>query len=230
MSVLFDNPKWRAWVWENHWLPVLQQIEKNIGVGSILDMGCSDGLFMNLAAKRGWDVYGTDLNEKKLSKLRRRYGSNVSNDSVYKLCWEDAHFDAVRLCHVLEHLTNPKAGLISLHRVLRKDGILNIGIPVFDRDVYTLVQKVPVKRLRERLIRHLGWIDPPHHLTTWSTRTIEWLLHELGFKIIWKSYRSDVLPWVKGFRRWYLFFCVVDVPLKLLGSGATIELLARKCR
>ncbi len=228
LDILFNNPKWRKWVIDYHWLPILKEIESNINVSTIFDMGCSDGLFMDLAMKRGWNVYGSDLNSEKLSLAGKHHKGRITHDSIYNLSWDDEQFDVVRLCHVLEHLIDPVKALTSIKRVLRKNGILNIGIPVFDERAYNLVLKIPNARLRNKLIKKLGWMDPPHHLTVWSTNTIEEALSNLGFSVIFKTYRSDVLPWIKGFRFNYLYFRLIDIPLKFLRSGASLELLARK--
>ena len=103
----------------------------------------------------------------------------------------------------------------------------NIGIPVFDDSIYKLVSRIPITRLRNKMIRNLGWMDPPHHVTIWSTGTIEKALEDLGFSVIWKAYRSDVLPWIRNFRCRYIYFRLIGIPLKFLGSGASIEILAK---
>jgi len=227
LDLLFNNPVWRRWVTRNHWLPVLKAIENNISTGTILDMGCSDGLFMDLAETRGWDAYGSDLNREKLSIASQRHNGKVTHDSIYNLSWDNEQFDAIRLCHVLEHLPDPVKALKGLKRILRKDGILNIGIPVFDDSIYKLLSRIPNTGLRNKMIKNLGWMDPPHHLTIWSTGTIEKVLEDLGFSVIWKAYRSDVLPWIRNFRSRYIYFRLIGIPLKFLGSGASMEILAK---
>jgi len=230
LDLLFNSPVWRQWVTKNHWLPVLKAIENNISTGTIFDMGCSDGLFMDLAGERGWDPYGSDLNKEKLSIATQRHNGKVTDDSIYDLSWNNEQFDAVRLCHVLEHLTDPVEALKELKRILRKNGILNIGIPIFDDSIYKLVNRIPNTRFMNKMIKNLGWMDPPHHLTIWSTGTILKILEDLGFSVIWTAYRSDVLPWIRNFRCRYIYFRLIGIPLKFFGSGACIEILAKKTK
>jgi len=229
LDLLFENLTWRQWVVSNHWLPVLKAIENNINKGSILDVGCSDGLFMDISSNRGWTVYGTDINKEKLACAQQRYGESVKYESIYDLQWPNNSFDAIRLCHVLEHLTEPKKALENLHRLLRQGGILNIGIPVFDEPLNLLVQKLPPSKFSRKLTALLAWIDPPHHITTWSTSCLQQLLEDCGFKLVWKSYRSDIFPWIDGFKKLCIFYRIVGVPMRMFGTGATIEVLAKKC-
>jgi len=228
LDLLFDNPKWRTWIIPNHWRPVLKAIEDRIGRGTILDVGCSDGLFMDFAEQQGWNVFGVDVNRDKLRRTQQRHSDSARYGSIYELDWPDSHFDVIRLCHVLEHLTNPNEAIISLHRVLRTGGILNIGVPVLDDRMYRWLRRLPHSRFRKKLTEVVAWMDPPHHVTTWSTRSLQRILENCGFELIWKAYRSDIFPWIKGFKRQFLFFRTVGVGMKILGSGATIEVLARK--
>ena len=228
LDLLFENPKWRKWVVPNHWLPVLLEIEKNIQEGVLLDVGCSDGLFLDFASDRGWKVFGMDVNRGKLSRAIQNHGDHAQYGSVYSMDWPDNYFDVIRLCHVFEHLADPIKALINLRQVLRPGGLLNIGVPILDDRTFYRLEQIFLPNLRKKLIKVLGWIDPPHHLTTWSIRSLQKVLETNGFELIWKSYRSDPVPWIKGFRRHCVFYRTFGVPLRILGSGATIEVLARK--
>ncbi len=228
LDFLFDNPGWRTWVQEKHWLPVLREIENRKGRGVILDVGCSDGLFMDFAGGRGWDVFGIDVNGEMLSLAGRKHGDHVQSGSAYEPGWPEGHFDVVRLCHVLEHLNAPAVALGSLYRVLKPGGILSVGVPIFDDRVFNMFKKLPASKLRKDLVRLLAWMDPPHHLTTWSTRSLGNALEKTGFEIISKSYRSDIFPMIAKLRTRSLFFRVAGIYLRIVGSGVFIEVLARK--
>ncbi len=225
---LLDSSKWRQWVIPNHWLRALEAVEKNAQGQRLLDVGCSDGLFMDFAGERGWQVFGVDINRQKLIRAQQHHGDHAKYGSIYELDWPDACFDVVRLCHVLEHLVNPLDALAQLHRVLRPAGLLNIGVPVLDDAVFRMLKLIPLSRLRTKVTKIAGWIAPPHHLTCWSTPSLERILKNFGFEIVWKAYRSDVFPWIKGYRRFFVIYRVMGVPMKILGSGATIEIIARK--
>ena len=120
--------------------------------------------------------------------------------------------------------------MMQLNALLREGGVLNIGVPVFDPPLSTLMRKLPMTNLVRKILALMAWIDPPHHVTTWSTASLQRLCNECGFEIVWRSYRSDVFPWIYGFRRLYIFFRLLGIPLKVCGSGATIEIVAQKIR
>jgi ubiquinone/menaquinone biosynthesis C-methylase UbiE len=183
---------------------------------------------MDLAKSRGWNVFGIDINSEKLDISRRKHGDHVRCCSIYNMDWPVNYFDAIRMCHVLEHLTDPGRALMSLQSILKPGGLLNVGVPVLDEHIFSKLRHVPISGLRKKLIKFMGWIDPPHHLTTWSTQSLDRTLKSCGFEIIWKSYRSDILPWIKGYRLPYILLTLTGVPLSILGSGATVEILANK--
>jgi 2-polyprenyl-3-methyl-5-hydroxy-6-metoxy-1,4-benzoquinol methylase len=228
LDSLLDNPKWRQWVIPNHWLKVLKVIEENAPGQRLLDIGCSDGLFMDFASESGWEVFGVDINREKLRCAQQQHRDRAKFGSIYNLDWPDAYFDIIRVCHVLEHLVKPRDALVQLHRVLRPRGLLNVGVPILDDAIFRMLKLVPLSPLRMKVTKIVGWIAPPHHITTWSTRSLQSILEACGFEIIWKAYRSDVFPWIRGYRRFYVLYRAVGIPMKILGTGATIEVIARK--
>ncbi|MHC4618284.1 MAG: class I SAM-dependent methyltransferase [Planctomycetota bacterium] len=223
LDSLLDNPKWRQWVIPKHWLKVLQEIERNAPGQRLLDVGCSDGLFMDFARERGWEVFGLDINRQKLRRARQQHGEHARFGSIYDPDWPDAYFDVIRLCPVLVHLVLPRGALEQLHRLLRPGGLLNVGVPVLDDAVFRMLKLIPLPRLRTKVTKIVAWIAPPHHLVTWSTRSLRTILESCGFEIVWKAYRSDVFPWIRGYRRFCVLYRAIGV-----GTGATIEIIARK--
>lgn len=113
---------------------------------------------MDFAEQQGWNVVGVDINRDKLRRAQQHHSDSARYGSIYELDWPDSHFDAIRLCHVLEHLTEPKAAIVSLGRVLRTGGILNVGVPVFDDRIYWLSsEKTPHICYRSHLISHKSY-------------------------------------------------------------------------
>lgn len=222
------SPKWRAWIKHRHWYPLLSEIEKTVSPGRLLDVGCSDGYFMDLAAERGWQVFGFDVNKDIVELAKKTHGDNVRCETVYEMNWPDSHFDTVRLCHVLEHLVDPIKALSNIHRVLRNGGLLSLALPVLDKRVFSLLELLPVSKLKKKLFRVVGCLFPPEHLSVWSTESLTHALESSGFETIWRSYRSDIMPWIKGCRRYWFFHRALGIPLKIMGTGFNIEVLALK--
>jgi len=99
--------------------------------GRVLDWGCGFGQMTALMRERGLQVdafnYVPGLDEDGPRRLERfpDHQAYLSADSV-RLPWEDARFDAVLSCGVLEHVGDPERSLDELHRVLAPGGTLYV--------------------------------------------------------------------------------------------------------
>lgn len=94
----------------------------------ILDYGCGDGNFLNLAVLFGFEGYGLDFSS---TRARRAGRSDIT--IVNSLEEFDAQqvgkFHAVSLFQVLEHLPDPIAVLRKLANRMEKGGILIVEVP-----------------------------------------------------------------------------------------------------
>lgn len=92
--------------------------------GKILDVGCNNGAFVDVALDKGYDAYGNELNQNIINP--RTYAGYLKD-----LKLPDESFDAITLHDVLEHFVDPVANLKEIHRILTKDGILIVDFPHF---------------------------------------------------------------------------------------------------
>src|SRR5205085_11620691 len=69
--------------------------------GKLLDVGCSIGLFLHLAQKRGWDATGLEPAPRAREHARQVYGLEVRDDTLEEAGFPDGSFDAVALLSVL---------------------------------------------------------------------------------------------------------------------------------
>lgn len=96
--------------------------------GRFLDVGCGAGWSTFLAAARGYDSTGVDLNPRAFEpppgpRLRLEYGSGTD------LPFDDESFDAVGAYQTLEHVSDPRQMLNEMVRVTRPGGIVCIVGP-----------------------------------------------------------------------------------------------------
>ncbi len=89
----------------------------------ILDFGCGAGSLLSYLTKQ-YDCYGIEINEI-AAKVAISRGVKIMNDDELKSI--SRMFDAIVLCDVFEHLTNPTETLKYLKRFLKKDGIILIS-------------------------------------------------------------------------------------------------------
>ena len=96
----------------------------------LLDIGCGEGTFAELAQKKFIYVYGMDLCFK---ALKSAYNKNIQvvkgNLNKEGISFQNGSFDAVTCLDVIEHVFDPVALLIEINRVLKKNGILILTTP-----------------------------------------------------------------------------------------------------
>lgn len=94
----------------------------------------------------------------------RNPGIKITQENIYKTKHADESFDLIFLLEVLEHLDYPDKGLAELHRIIKKDGYLILGVP---REPLWCV----LNMARGKYLRHFG--NTPGHLNHWSTFTLK---------------------------------------------------------
>jgi len=146
--------------------------------GRVLDWGCGFGQVTALLVERGVEVepfdYRPDEAAPGVARLERfaHITCTYSPDPV-ALPFDDASFDAVLSCGVLEHVEDPDASLEELRRVLRPAGRL-------------YVTKLPNRRsYLEWLARRLGlyYHGQLEHDTLWSPAEACEALSRHGFDV-----------------------------------------------
>lgn len=97
----------------------------------VLDVGCGDGTFALLAAKRGIDITGVDLSEENIRHAQDRaeaegLGASFVVGDAERVPFSDASFDVVVSLQVLEHLPDFRQGLLELGRLTKSRAIISI--------------------------------------------------------------------------------------------------------
>ncbi len=155
-----------------------RRIQKYINKGSILDIGCGRGLFLDIMRKDGWSVTGVEFNSETASYASDAYGIKViAATSIGELL--DESFNVITLNHVLEHSNSPAALINECKRLLRKGGLLVVAVP----NIFSF----------QALIGKRVWfhLDLPYHLHHFSEEGLSTLLNKNSFKIL-KVKRFDL--------------------------------------
>ena len=151
---------------------VLDLLEPFRGEGRLLDVGCSIGLFLDLARERGWSGIGLELAPRALAHARERYGLEVLDVPLEEAGFEPESFDAVGLLSVLEHTNEPLRLLGDVARVLRPGGAVYVVVP----NVESLACRVLHERART--------FDGRNHLVYFSPATLADALDRAGFDVV----------------------------------------------
>lgn len=197
--------------------------------GSILDIGCSDGVLLDIAFAAKWCVLGIDPQPESSTRIIR--GDFLNHQFSQQ-------FDLLTLVHSLEHMDDPRATLLRCRSLIKPDGRLLIVVPNFGG-------------LWSRLEgQHWKWLNPEDHRFHYTREALALLLSQSNFRIdICRTYSAfapslpeimlsvkNVFGWpgVKwrpvrgGLYRLSRFAGVICNPVAdLIGQGAELQVLAR---
>lgn len=138
--------------------------------GTLLDIGCGEGVFVAYAKKCGFDAFGTDFSQEAIDLGRAWYGlSSLYNSSLsdLKKVHGFADFDIITFFEVLEHVDNPSEFLREVKTLLKDGGYIALSVP-YNR-------RWPFREFNDY---------PPHHLTRWTEKALQLFLERNGFKVI----------------------------------------------
>ena len=121
----FENLRWGSrdsYLGFNH-----KSALEMIGGGSVLDLGCGDGTFLDSLRLRKNNAEGVDLSQEAIKKCRAKgHKAELFDFSDGKLPYTDNSFDYVVMLDVLEHLYDPDGLLAEAKRVSRQFVILSV--------------------------------------------------------------------------------------------------------
>jgi SAM-dependent methyltransferase len=139
--------------------------------GSLLDVGCSYGFFLNVARAHGWAVKGVEMGSRPAEYARTNYGLDVFEGPLHQADFADASFDVVTLFHVIEHAQNPLTLFSTIRRVLKKGGSLVLLTP-------------NIESLHSQMLgKAWTWLSPPDHLFYFSRRSLGLALRMCGLRV-----------------------------------------------
>lgn len=95
----------------------------------VLDVGAGGGEFAYLLRSAGYDITGIEPNAGYAEFGKTSYDLNILPTTLELVTFPPAHFDAIAIHHVLEHLPEPRVSLEQLHRWLKPNGLLVVEVP-----------------------------------------------------------------------------------------------------
>lgn len=132
--------------------------------GTLLEIGCAMGFFLDYARSLGWKVKGVDLAEDAVNFAKEKLGLDILKGDVFSLNANTNSFDACISIGTLDHLKNPLAVLDEISRILKPKGLLLITIG-------SISELVPFH------------YRPPEHLFYFSRKSLKIALEKSGFEV-----------------------------------------------
>ena len=162
------------------WRRRLRLIEARARRGTLLDVGCGDGLFLSVARDAGWRVEGIEFSPEGARRSSGRLGRPVAVGDLASERVLKGPFDVITLWHVLEHLVEPGTMLDAARARLRPGGLLVVAVPNLDnlpmRAAYRLARGRPLP------LYEVGAREP--HISHFDPRTLSAFLASRGFTTV----------------------------------------------
>ncbi len=197
--------------------PIIDKIKTYQPSGSVLEVGCSSGLLLELLKKEKYRVYGIEPNKKAFRTAQRKFGNQVYNATLAAFTKKNpVRFNVIIYNHVLEHIEDIKIELSFIKKILKKDGIFVLGLPNTNNVIFYLRKKY--------------WepLMPLEHVWHFSKNYLVRFLERNKFKIINISYSNDErldYPLIK--RIYFSFLSFINT---LMYTGEAMLLIAQKSK
>jgi len=187
----------------------------------VLDIGCSNGLFLDIFKRDSWETWGVDPSLNSFEALKKKHKVIRSAFEAVKL--PENYFDLVIMNHTLEHMKNPQEVLKKIHALLKEGGIVFIDVP----NVGSLLSKIMGK--------YWPYLLPKEHLWQFDRKKITNLLKGAGFKVLYWESRSGIFeyawPLLELKRKRFLIDIIIS-PFSLIATflnmGDSMSIIARK--
>ena len=144
----------------------------SVSPGTLLEVGCGSGRFLNRMRGLGWAVEGVEFDPVAAARIEEKYGIPVAVGSLPELRYAQDKYDVVAMSQVIEHVHDPVALLKECRRVLRPGGRLVLSTP----NTLSVAH-----RLYGRSWRGL---EPPRHLHIFSPAALENVARRCGLQVV----------------------------------------------
>lgn len=161
----------------------LELVKRHSRQGSVLDMGCANNPFPNVAVQDGFKVTAMDYSRPDLldPAVHFEHGHLNSVD----LLDSGLQFDVVTSWAVIEHVADPDLAFAILSKLLKKGGQLHLTTPEYG----TSLTRSSAGRTR--------WFYPPEHLHMISPAAMRVLARRHGLELVeWRHFEISRLRWL----------------------------------
>lgn len=151
-------------------------METYISGGSILDVGCAAGFFLEALGSK-WEIYGCEPSEAMAQVAGDKFGDRITR-SILEDYEPGRLFDVITMWDCLEHTVDPASFMQKALSLLKDDGFLFLGAP----DAGSPAPRV--------LGRYWYYYVPPSHLQYFDRWNIKVFLERNGFRMRRLAYFS----------------------------------------
>ncbi len=149
-------------------ITAIKAVNKN--ASKILDVGCSSGVFLDVAKSNNLDTYGVELNKTEYLYAQKK-GHTVYNDLLQNVSFNEK-FDAITMWDVFEHLKDGEFYLNIMKNLISENGVIFLQVPSSD--------SLAAKILQEKC----NMFDGLEHVNLYGVETIKQLADKCGLKVL----------------------------------------------
>lgn len=136
--------------------------------GSLLDLGCSSGAFLQSLRGEHWKLFGIEMSPESANQARNRTGAQIFTGDILKADFAPGSFDVITCFDVFEHLYEPKKIITKIAEWLKPNGIFYVLVPNIDS--------------AEGRVFRTYWhgLELPRHLFHYSPTSLRYLAESVG--------------------------------------------------
>jgi SAM-dependent methyltransferase len=138
--------------------------------GSLLDLGCSSGSFLESLPSDSWKLHGIEMSAVSAKTAEARSGAHVFVGNILDAPFPSESFDVITCFDVLEHLYEPRRVMARISEWLKPGGIFYVLVPNVDS--------------AEARVFRSYWhgLELPRHLFHFSPASLKFLAESAGLR------------------------------------------------
>ncbi|MEO8770384.1 MAG: class I SAM-dependent methyltransferase [Ferruginibacter sp.] len=144
--------------------------ETSLQAGTILDVGCGTGAFLNTMQQAGWKITGLEPDEGARKTAQSLYNIQpLPSPQIFEL--PQNTFDAITAWHVMEHVHQLHEYVDQLKKIISQNGKIFIAVPNY------------TSHDAAHYAAHWAAYDVPRHLYHFSPKSMSVLMEMHGMKV-----------------------------------------------
>jgi len=186
--------------------------------GSLLDLGCSSGAFLQSLPKDSWRLCGIEMSADCARTAEAKSGARVFVGNIIDAPFPTESFDVVTCFDVLEHLYEPRQVMTKVAGWLKPGGIFYVLVPNVDS--------------AEARVFGSYWhgLEMPRHLLHFSPQSLKFLAKSAGLREVSLETRRNPAVGTSLRYVWDDFFRVLGIQKTPVAYRGQVSLPWRAAR